>query len=144
MGIIALKNLKTNDRKRGMVKVEEKRKVTRVEFHIKGKVKSGNINLVGQVHDLSLKGLFLKVEKPLKSSLLGEKVDVLIELMDHSSNIEIQAEGSIVRIEDNGIGIKLEHIDLDSFTHLKNIISYNAGDHDRIMDEFIDTMHHED
>ncbi|SDY26644.1 PilZ domain-containing protein [Tindallia californiensis] len=124
--------------------MEEKRKVTRIEFHIKGKVKSRNINLIGQVHDLSLKGLFLKVEKPLEASLLGEKVEVLIELMDHASNIEIQAEGSIVRMEENGIGIRLEHIDLDSFTHLKNIISYNAGDHDRIMDEFVDTMYHED
>ncbi|RQD69598.1 MAG: PilZ domain-containing protein [Tindallia sp. MSAO_Bac2] len=122
----------------------DKRKATRIEFHIKGVITGKTRQVSGKVNDLSLKGLFLEADTSTDKLTVGEEVAVQIELSDSPSNIKISAEGTIVRLEDNGIGVQLDHIDLDSFTHLKNIISYNVGDHDKVMDEFINSMYEKD
>jgi len=120
--------------------MDEKRKMTRVEFHIKGTIRADGRKVSGEVSDLSLKGLFLQLEEPTEHFTLNDEVSIMINLSDPSSDIHIQADGKIVRIEEKGLGVHLEHMDLDSFTHLKNIISYNIGDHEKVMDEFVDTM----
>lgn len=120
--------------------MDEKRQVTRIEFHIKGTIKGKSKEISGEVSDLSLKGLFLQVDQSTDEFSLQEEVSIEIDLSDPSLDVYIQGDGKIVRIEEHGLGVHLEHIDIDSFTHLKNIISYNVGDHDKVMDEFIDTM----
>jgi hypothetical protein len=41
--------------------------------------------------------------------------------------------GTVIRLEDNGIAVEFTTMDLDSYTHLKNILRYNAENPDDIL-----------
>jgi len=41
-------------------------------------------------------------------------------------------QGTTIRQEDNGIAVEFISMDLDSYTHLKNILRYNTANPDDI------------
>jgi hypothetical protein len=48
--------------------------------------------------------------------------------------------GKVLRRGEGFFSLQFQEMDLDSFTQLRNIIAYNAGDGDRVMREFIDSL----
>jgi uncharacterized protein YhfF len=63
-------------------------------------------------------------------------VNVEIHLSGTTSMLKVELKGRIVRAETRGMAIRFEEIDLDSFIHLRNIIAFNEGDGDKVMNEF--------
>ncbi len=121
--------------------LKEKRKLSRVLFHIHAQIKKGTQAYIGRVDNVSLKGLHVKMTEGMNELNPGDQVEITIDLTGDSSDLKVQAEGEVVRWEDNGaIAVNFNHIDLDSFVHLKNIMAYNSGDYDKIMDEFMDSI----
>jgi len=39
--------------------------------------------------------------------------------------------------DSDGVALQFAQVDLDSFVHLKNIVAYNSGGEDKIMEEFV-------
>jgi len=121
--------------------LEEKRKLSRVLFHIHAQIKKGTQAYIGRVNNVSLKGLHVNMTEGMDELHPGDQVEITIDLTGESSDLKVQAEGEVLRWEDNGaIAVNFNHIDLDSFVHLKNIIAYNSGDYDKIMEEFMDSI----
>ncbi len=118
----------------------EKRKFTRVPFSVEASVKYKKMEYRGEVENLSLRGMFLRIPEKI---LLDEFVDITIILAGDTSRLTIELKGKVVRTARDGIGIKFQEIDLDSFVHLKNIVTYNSGDAEKIMEEFIDAVDNE-
>ncbi|GBF34289.1 hypothetical protein DCCM_3401 [Desulfocucumis palustris] len=112
----------------------EKRKFTRVPFRVEASVKYKDMECRGEVENLSLRGMFLRMPEKIS---LGECVDITILLAGDTSKLTIDLKGKVARTDPDGIGIKFQEIDLDSFVHLKNIVTYNSGDAEKIMQEFI-------
>lgn len=112
----------------------EKRKCSRVGFEIQASIFYKNTIIEGFVKDLSLTGIFLIGTNDIP---LGEDVSIIIRLAGNDSNLSVSLYGKITRCNESGLGIEFDAIDLDSFIHLKNIIIYNYGDSDKIMDEFL-------
>jgi hypothetical protein len=112
---------------------KEKRGKTRVDFstatEILLKVGSSVIQLQGDSRDLSLKGIFISTEKNIP---IGTKCHVEITLSGMTDDLALKMNGSVARKETNGIGINFDSMDLDSYTHLKNIVRYNSGNPDEI------------
>ena len=50
----------------------------------------------------------------------------------------VKLSGTACRETENGIGFVFNKIDLDSYTHLMNIVSYNIDDSKKVMEE----IHH--
>lgn len=110
-------------------KKDERRKHSRVGFATRINVRLGtgkeSICLEANSKDLSLKGIFVRTEElfPLETGCL-----VNIYLTGGVDEIKLEIQGRTVRLTDDGVGIVFESMDVDTYTHLKNIVYYNSGD----------------
>lgn len=109
------------------------RNFSRVSFAIDALVTQAEMTIKGEVRNISLQGLYIETDGKLDAGL---PVDVSIQLSGTTSEVAIKATGSVVRIDEYGIGIKFSKIDVDSFAHLRNVVSYQCGDGDKVIGEF--------
>lgn len=108
---------------------DERRKHSRVgfttEIHIQLEADGRQINLQGSSRDLSLKGIFIRTKAKFSS---GTKCTIKVYLTGGVEKIELLMKGTIVRAGDNGVGIVFDSMDVDTYSHLKNIVYYNSSD----------------
>ena len=117
----------------------EKRELIRVPFQIDTTILFENQTFTGKIENLSLKGMFILTDGQFK---LQDIIQITLHLAGESSDLEISVTGVIVRKTEKGIGVQFEKVDLDSFIHLRNIVAYNSGDEDKVMDEFCNFISH--
>lgn len=111
------------------------RKFSRVAFSVAATVVCGERSFTGDVENLSMKGMFVYTEEKLQ---IGEPVNITISLTGTEPEIRVDFEGVVSRIAENGVAFNFEKIDIDSYTHLKNIIAYNIDDAEKVTEE----IHH--
>ena len=111
----------------------ERRKNRRVPFQVIATVQTGPISTNGMVDNLSMKGMFLSTREILSS---GSPLEISIILSGSSSLLSIKLKGRVVRQTEAGIAIEFQEMDLDSFTHLRNIIAQNTDDADAAYAEY--------
>ena len=107
---------------------DDRRKYSRVGFATEIKIvlkARDQIALEGNSKDLSLKGLFVSTDKKFEP---GTLCSVKIYLTGGIEKIELLIDGTIVRETDTGIGIVFNSMDVDTYSHLKNIVYYNRVD----------------
>ncbi len=109
---------------------DEKRKYPRVGFKtqirlsIEGDGKE--IHLEGDSKDLSLKGVFVRTTKDTLE--VGTQCDICVYLTGGIDEIKLPMKGCVVRSNDAGMGIVFDSMDVDTYSHLKNIVYYNSVD----------------
>ena len=108
------------------------RKFSRVPFHVSATAVAGGRSFQGKVSNLSMNGLLLETVEHLAE---GTTADITITLEGTDPEIAVSFQGRVTRVTDEGIGFHFEKIDLDSYTHLRNIIAYNIADAEKVMDE---------
>lgn len=108
------------------------RKFSRVEFRIEASIKTADRLFTASAENLSMNGMFIKTSEQMQ---MDEAVDIAMVLTGSEPQISIYFTGKVCRITDEGIGFIFEKIDLDSYTHLKNIIAYNIDDSEKVMEE---------
>ena len=111
----------------------EKRSFDRITFQTKAIVRSKDATVIGIVENLSLDGIFLKTPEKLN---LNRIVKIELLITGTSSQLSILLDGKIMRHENVGMAIQFKNIDMDTFFHLKNLISYNTNQMDTLEDEF--------
>jgi hypothetical protein len=108
------------------------RKFSRVTFRIAALVSTASARFEGEVQNISMNGMFLRTTEQLPP---GTQADITISLNGIEPEIAIHVNGTVSRTVDDGIGFTFGSIDLTSYTHLKNIVSYNTDDADKIIEE---------
>jgi hypothetical protein len=108
------------------------RKFSRVRFNVAATIRIGDRQFQGAVENLSMTGMFLVTNEPLTE---GDVVDITIALTGTLPEIAVNFNGKATRVAEGGIGFTFDKIDLDSYMHLKNIISYNIDDAEKVMEE---------
>lgn len=108
------------------------RKFSRVPFRVAATIKTQERQFQGNVENLSMRGMFLITDERLAQ---GDKVDITIVLTGTSPEIPVSFSGTVSRVADDGLGFFFDKTDLDSYTHLKNIIAYNIDDAEKVMEE---------
>jgi len=108
------------------------RQFSRVNFRVAATIKTTERQFQGNVENLSMRGMFLLTEERLA---VGDMVEITIVLNGTSPEISVSFDGKVCRATENGLGFSFEKIDLDSYTHLKNIIAYNIDDAEKVMEE---------
>ena len=108
------------------------RRFSRVPFRVNATVKTADRQFYGNVENLSMNGMFLFTAERLPE---GEPVEITIVLSGTSPELFVGFTGKVSREAENGIAFTFEKIDLDSYTHLKNIIAYNSEDAEKVMEE---------
>lgn len=107
----------------------EKRNFTRVEFSECASIKHDNQVFFGDIKDVSLQGLFVKTEQDIP---LHAPVEVTLY---HSPESSIYLQADVVRRESAGVGLRINRMDVNSFIHLRNVITLKCNDYDLIMRE---------
>jgi hypothetical protein len=115
----------------------EKRRNKRVAFHAEATVKNKDITINGKIDNLSMRGMFLNTDGRLTDD---DQVGITILLTGSSSQLTIDLTGRVIRQIDAGMAIVFKEMDLDSFIHLRNVVSYNSTDADEIMDEYLQSI----
>lgn len=71
--------------------------------------------------------------------MLQEKDPIRLKLLMSgvSTNSYIEIDGEVQRLDEEGIVVKFNSMDIDSFIYLKNIVAYNNGDHQKIVSEYL-------
>jgi len=107
---------------------DDRRKYSRVGFatEIKIDLKTRDqLRLEGNSKDLSQKGIFVTTDQRFA---MGTLCSVKIYLTGGIEKIELSIEGAIVRETSTGIGIVFNSMDVETYSHLKNIVYYNRVD----------------
>ena len=113
----------------------EKRILSRIPFDVEAVVEKDTFQCSGKVINLSLNGMFLHSDEDLE---IDAEYNVMLRLVGANITEEIHMKGKPIHRKEGGYGFQFSLIDLDSFVHLRNLISYNYGSYDKIMDEFKD------
>ena len=82
-----------------------------------------NIDITGNSKDLSLKGIFVDTDQKLDPDT---PCLIIIVLSGGIEDIKISINARVARVDAHGMGIVFDTMDLDSYTHLKNIVQYNS------------------
>ena len=124
--------------------MQEKRNFSRVDFKVSALLQSEGVALKGEVKDLSLHGLYLATDQQLP---IGTPVEITIYLSATIDPVVINVSGTVARLMPGGIGCSFDKMDVDSFAHLRSVISYQGGDETKVMAEFTDyvlaKVHHD-
>lgn len=106
---------------------QERRNQIRVDFDTEVTVKTQEMTATynGSSRDLSLRSVFVKTDDILK---VDTPCRVEIRLTGLENELLLFMEGHVVRIGRDGYAIYFDSVDLDSYTHLKNIVKYNTPD----------------
>jgi hypothetical protein len=109
----------------------ERREKTRVDFKtsIVLKTDQSEIHIDGNSRDLSLKGIFIHTGEQIP---IDTRCEVEVNLTGMTEQLNLYMQGRVVRKAPNGIAVEFDSMDLDSYTHLKNLVRYNAADPDQI------------
>ena len=109
---------------------KEKRRFSRVPFKVAAKLEAGGGGFeVNEIFNLSVGGCLLPIRAVLDP---GTECCVTIMLSGVSSEINVRADGKIVRSRDSEVAVKFTRIEPDSLFHLQNIILHNSADADII------------
>jgi hypothetical protein len=108
------------------------RKFSRVGFHVDATIRTAEGTFHGEVLNLSMSGMFMETGERLAA---GTPVEISIVLSGTSPPITVAIGGSVSRSGENGLGFTFEKTDLDSYTHLRNIVAHNSDDADKIMED---------
>lgn len=112
--------------------MDEKRYFSRINFTARTQIEFNDNVYEGDLLDLSLRGALLsfKDQIPLK---MHDCCTLIICL--HSSDIKLIFEAELAHLHKNNLGFKFLREDVGTMTHLRNLLSLNVGDYDKITDE---------
>lgn len=113
---------------------KNRRHLTRIGLHTKIEIFFNNKKVAeAKTENLSIKGVLLKARVLQK----GDHCRVVINLPGETDAPKLEIEGLVVGAEKSGeTAIFFEKMELETFSHLKNIISLNDGDPEKIQKEF--------
>ncbi|HEX5805438.1 MAG TPA: PilZ domain-containing protein [Macromonas sp.] len=101
----------------------ERRQFWRAVFHAPVHVAAAGRVHKTQLLDLSLKGALIEAgpDWPLA---VGDPCHVRLDLVP---GISISMDATVAHLRGNQVGLRCDHIDIDSITHLRRLVELNAG-----------------
>ena len=103
----------------------ERRQFSRVIYQVPTEISQGQVKVSGSVQDLSLHGLLIQCDKWQQ---LSHDAPVQVSFKLTNSDINIQLEATIVSTINTSMRLRIEHLDIDSISHLKRLVELNVGD----------------
>ena len=104
---------------------ENRRNFQRIFFDAPVKLTCKDHEVESQLIDISLNGALIRlVDQWIPQP--GKAVRIEIQLSDHATTITMDCV--ISHVAGKQVGLKREHIDMDSITHLRRLVELNLGD----------------
>jgi PilZ domain len=113
-------------------KLDERRQFSRILFNADCTLTQGDLVWSTEVLDISLRGVL--VHRPDHFNLSPDSIcEAVIRLSGSESHIIMSL--IFAHEENNTLGFKCHHIDIDSMTHLKRLVELNVGSDNILMRE---------
>ena len=103
----------------------ERRRFSRIIYQVPAKASQDRLQLNGFVQDLSLHGVLLHCDDAL---LFNHSLPLHVSFQLNDSDVVIQLEASIISTNNTSMRLRIEHLDIDSISHLKRLVELNVGD----------------
>ncbi|KAA3658275.1 MAG: PilZ domain-containing protein [Calditrichaeota bacterium] len=118
-----------------MIDVADKREFTRVQIHIEVETDDDHIKTMhGETNNLSMGGFFVETRDKMEIGYEG-KMELFLD--GGFERVPIEVHGKVVRANKEGYGVEIVKVyGVDSYSHLKNLVMYNAPDFSKIQAEF--------
>jgi len=119
---------------------KEQRHFTRIPFNASAIIVNSRSNhkTMAELIDISFKGVLIR--KPTDwEGRIGEHYTVLLQLA--GDEVEINLTVVEVHAENDHVGFKTEHMDIDSATNLRRLVELNLGDESLLEREFTELVH---
>lgn len=107
-----------------MSTILERRQFLRSVFHAPVRLGLAGHDSQAYLHDISLKGALVEVS----ASWGGRVGDTCLLRLALAPDSVIQMETEVAHVEGRHVGLRCTHIDLDSMTHLRQLVERNADD----------------
>lgn len=91
----------------------------------------------GELLDICLKGALLNMPDDWPG-VLGAQCQLRLDLGEDTT---IMMKTTVVHLEDTRVGLRCDNIGLDSITHLRRLVTLNAGDPDLLERELSALLH---
>ncbi|NOX77077.1 MAG: PilZ domain-containing protein [Gammaproteobacteria bacterium] len=116
----------------------DKRRFSRINFDADAHLVSAEGSWHGRLVDISLKGLLIDIPNNWTPKIQER---FLVELLMENEEAAIRMEVSVAHVDDKHAGLRCEHIDLDSISHLRRLVELNLGDADILDRELAELSH---
>lgn len=113
--------------------MKDRRSFSRVDFRVSALLQAEGVAVKGEVADISLHGVYIETEERIP---VGTPVEITVYLSSATEPVVINVKGVVARLVPGGIGCAFEKMDVESFAHLRSVISYQGGDESKVMAEF--------
>jgi hypothetical protein len=119
--------------------IPQRRVFTRIPFDADYRLQNPNADKhwKGRVVDLSLKGTLIERPEELHPEL-GE--EFVVELLLGSDSLKVVMLVSVAHFDENNIGFRCLHIDLESISHLRKILEFNLGNPEMVEREISEML----
>lgn len=107
-----------------MSTILERRQFLRSVFHAPVRLGLAGRDSPASLHDISLKGALVEVSSAWEGRV-GHACHLRLEL---APGVVILMDTVVAHVEGRHVGLRCEHIDLDSMTHLRQLVERNADD----------------
>lgn len=105
------------------------RDFTRMNISEWGTITYDHETFGGQVENISLRGLFIQTSKQLPLHIPVEAK------VHHSIDKSLDFHATVVRLDENGLGLLIDKMDVDSLVYLRNLLAEHAGNHKQVVKE---------
>jgi len=102
----------------------DRRRFWRALFTAPVIVQDGDGRITAELVDVSLNGALVEVPD-LWEGRVGQPVDLEFPL---SEAVVVKMSTTVAHLEGRRVGLKCEHVDLDSISHLRRLVELNVGD----------------
>ncbi len=118
----------------------EQRHFTRIPFNASATIvnPSTGHKTTAELIDISFKGALISKPDDWQGGK-NERYTVNLQLAGHE--VEINLDVIEVHQENNHIGFKTEHMDIDTATHLRRLVELNLGDESLLERELSELVH---
>ncbi len=106
------------------IKNIDRRRFSRIPFEASVSITSPQGNWTGKLIDISLKGLLATIPHQWTGKP-GD--DVFVEIHPPEAFFSLRMEATITHSDAERVGLRCNHIDLDSASHLHRLIELNLG-----------------
>lgn len=106
---------------------------SRIKFPAHAQIEFNDTIYKLELFDISLRGALLHSQIPI---LLKTGTCCILKVCLPLSNIILTFHAELVHLHGNNFGFKFLDADVDTITHLRNLLGYNTGNPDQITHEF--------
>lgn len=119
-----------------MVKDSDRRRFWRAAFHSSVQLAAASGSTAAELVDISLKGALIKVP-PTWHARIDDSCQIKLKLAD---NANILMHAVVAHVDGPRVGLRCEHMDIDSITHLRRLVELNSGDADLLDRELAELL----